>query len=183
MKRFAERKYRHEPCLSLKEEKDVAEWMDSHFLISCPDEDETLTLDFVEAEMASAALHHGCKVFVLDPWNEISHTRGRRNDTEYIEQALVRLKQKCRRWGLILIIVAHPTKLEDDKKPSLYSISGSANWRNKADHGIIIHRPFEDASQISVTVGKSKDHETMGHPGEVWMEFKPVSCDYEEIKQ
>lgn len=186
MKRFAQRKYMKiyggEPTYGMTSEQEAAslKWIDDHFRICVPNEDDSLTLELLEAEMASAALHHGCRAFVIDPWNELSHERGKRTDTEYIEQALVRLKRKCRRWGLILFIVAHPTKLQDGEKPSLYSISGSANWRNKSDHGVVIYRPLPDSKIVCVTIGKSKDHETMGTPGEVWMEFSPFRCDYYE---
>lgn len=187
MKRFSQRRYMRvyggEPTYRMTAEQEAAslKWIDDHFRICVPNEDDPLTLDFLEAEMASAALHHGCKAFVLDPWNELTHERGRRTDTEYIEQSLVRLKRKCRRWGLILFIVAHPTKLEDGEKPTLYSISGSANWRNKSDHGVVIHRPLPDSEFVSVTIGKSKDHETMGVPGDVWMKFNRLDSDYVEV--
>lgn len=166
---------------SAAEEAANKAWVDQHFMISVPPEDEALTLDMVEAEMASAALHHGCKVFVIDPWNEISHDRKGRPDTEYIEQALLRIKKKARRYGMILIIVAHPRKIEPGKKPNLYDISGSANWRNRADHGIIVHRAVPDADIVEVIVEKIKDHENMGNPGSVWMKFFRWRADYEDV--
>lgn len=175
MRRFSLRKTPH---ATEAQQQAAGEWREKHFMISIPGEDESITLDIVEAEMASAALHHGCKAFVVDPWNEITHERGKRTDTEYIEQALIRLKRKCRRWGLVLFIVAHPTKLDVGEKPTLYSISGSANWRNKADHGIIIHRPLPTSKMIEIIVEKCKDHETMGLPGSVWMEYNKDKADY-----
>ncbi len=42
--------------------------------------------------------------------------------------------------------IAHPAKMYKDKDgtlpiPSLYDIAGSANWVNKADIGVVVHRP------------------------------------------
>lgn len=157
----------------------ASEWMDKHFRISTPPEDEPITLELVEREMESAALHHNCQVFVLDPWNEVEHApRHGETETQYIERALRQLKRKMRRLGLILIIVAHPTKLSPGQKATLYTISGSANWRNKADHGIIVYRPDISAGRIELVIEKSKDHETMGVPGCQWMVFDPVRADY-----
>jgi len=75
----------------------------------------------------------------------------------------------------LLIIVAHPRK-QDGEEITLYSISGSANWYNKADHGIILQRVGESA--VKVIIGKSKDHETMGRPGMVWAKFDRMKGDY-----
>jgi twinkle protein len=189
--RHAMRHYSH----PTPEQQDAAhEFIDEHSRISLPPEDETITMDFVKAEMASAALHHNCQIFVLDPWNEVSHDYGRQNATQYIEHVLVDLKQHMRRYGLILFLVAHPRKMPTGRAPTLYDISDSANWANKADHGIIIHRmtikgddnddeimrPLSDVSKI--IVGKSKDHETMGKPGDVRAKYDPNKADYIHVE-
>jgi twinkle protein len=154
-----------------------AAWMDAHFRISNPPEDEILTLDMVMAEMESAVFQQDCHVFVIDPWNEISHDRGNRSGTEYIEQTLVTLKRKARRLNLLLIIVAHPKKIESGK-PNLYSISESANWYNKCDHGVVIYRSTPDDEFVQVIVEKCKDNETMGRPGTAYMTFFRDNADY-----
>jgi twinkle protein len=93
------------------------------------------------------------------------------------------LKRKARRYGLVLIIAAHPVKLSEDKKPTLWSISGSAHWRNKSDHGLIIHRPSRKSNSVLLTIEKTKDHETMGIPGEKWLLFDRDRCDYDEVPE
>ena len=87
------------------------------------------------------------------------------------------MKRKARRLKLLLIIVAHPRKIEEGI-PDLYSISGSANWYNKCDHGIIVYRALPDDWFIRFILGKSKDHETMGLPGEAIMTFDRNTADY-----
>jgi hypothetical protein len=62
-------------------------------------------------------------------------------------------------------VVAHPTKSAKDgdgnyKMPTLYDISGSANWYNKADLGVIVHRENEDDTLIKVQ--KSRYHDIIG---------------------
>ena len=174
-------------------------WMDEHFRISLPPEDEAIDMEFVEAEMRSAAMIHNCQGFVIDPWNEISHDYGRQNITVYIEQTLVRLKQLARRYGLILIIVPHPKKIDHKGPPCLYDISDAAHWRNKADHGIIVFRAgryglpvvgdngkeiagsgkFLGLSNVTkIIIEKSKDVETMGEPGEQRARFIKDKFDF-----
>lgn len=170
------------------DQKRAEAWLENSFRISTPRDDEDITMAYVEGEMASAALHHNCQIFVVDPWNEITHNLDGLTETLYTERALVRLKRAARRYGLLLIIVAHPRKVLAGQEPDLYSISGSANWKNKADHGIIIHR-LEDVNddgegtgdllpETHVIIEKSKDHETMGLPGRVLAKLNKETFDY-----
>lgn len=164
------------------QQKEAIDWINRHFRISMMPEDEAVTLGMVEAEMEAAALHHDCQVFVLDPWNEVEHQIGRgESETQYIERALRQLLRKMRRLNLILIIAAHPTKIDEGQKATLYKISGSANWKNKCQHGIIVHKPFADCNDVEINVEKSKDWETMGTPGKIWLEFNREHCDYEFV--
>ena len=155
-------------------------WLDDHFLVSMPPEDEPITIDMVMMEMELAALQHDCQVFILDPWNEVTRDFSQKeNETQYIERILVELKRKMRRLNLLLIICAHPRKPQNGEPVSLYSINGSANWRNKCDHGLVLSRPTPSSNGVQLSVEKSKDHLTMGIPGSMWLEFRKDKCDYE----
>jgi twinkle protein len=190
MMRFAKRRYFSLMSgmphwdITQEESRRAAEWCDQHFRVSTPPEDEPITLDLVEKEMESAALHHDCQVFVLDPWNEVEHIwASGLTETQYIDAAIRRLKRKARRLCMLLIIAAHPTKLKEGEKANLYSINGSATWRNKADHGVIIYRPSPEAEHVELIVEKCKDHETMGVPGSHWMVFHKNQCEYARMNQ
>ena len=183
MRRFAMRNVEY-PIQS--DHDQAAQWIDKHFMISTPDEDDSPSLEFLENEMASAALHNNCQVFVIDPWNEISHNYARVTETQYIETTLAHLKRRARRYGLILIIVVHPRKIPDGERATMYTINGSANWKNKADHGIIITK-LADAdgvptSEVDIETEKSKDHETTGTPGKQTARFIRSNCDYVQTR-
>jgi twinkle protein len=64
------------------------------------------------------------------------------------------------------------------KMPTLYDINGSANWYNKADLGVIVHRVNKDDTVIKVQ--KSRYHEVIGIPGEVVMQFSKDERRYIE---
>jgi twinkle protein len=52
--------------------------------------------------------------------------------------------------------------------PSLQDISDSAHWSNKADLGIIIHRPDLLNDPVSwIRIVKSRYHNAIGRPGEI----------------
>ena len=107
-------------------------------------------------------LTKGIRGLIIDPWNELEHTRsGNQTETEYISIALKRIRQFGRRYGIHIWVVAHPAKLYRDKNgkypvPTLYDISGSARWRDKSDNGIIIWRDLlkEEGCSIEVIVEK-----------------------------
>lgn len=180
MRRFA---LNQTPYAGKEQQQEALDWIDGHFRISQMPEDEPVTLEMVEAEMESAALHHDCQVFVLDPWNEVEHKLNRGElETDYIGRTLRRFLRKVRRLNLLMIIAAHPTKLNGDEKPELYKISGSANWKNKCQHGVIIHKPSKHSNSVEITVEKSKDWETMGSPGSIWMDFNREKCDYLPVR-
>jgi energy-coupling factor transporter ATP-binding protein EcfA2 len=87
---------------------------------------------------------------IIDPWNEIDHSRPREvREDEYLADRLRIAKLFARKRDIHLFIVTHPTKLQRDRKtgvypiPTLYDISGGAMWRNKTDNGIVVHRELE----------------------------------------
>lgn len=111
----------------------------------------------------AAVIRHGAKMIVLDPWNELEHKRGRdETETDYIGRAIRALKRFAKRYNVALWVVAHPTKPQGKTgPPGLYDIAGSANWANKADYGLIYHRPDKTVNQGILSVVKVR----MGLPG------------------
>lgn len=150
-------------------------WIERHHVFIVANEDEDADLDWLLDKMAVSVSRHGAKIIIVDPWNELEH--GRRNgetETEYIGRALRAIKRFARAFRVHVCIVAHPSKSVKDEKgnykcPTLYDISGSANWFNKCDLGVIVHR--QSATDTLVKVQKSRYHEIIGRPGEVLMQF------------
>jgi twinkle protein len=147
--------------------KDIAEavqWIGDYFTWLYPPEDKTTLDDILEmAQVVHDSEVQGLKGFVLDPWNELDHRRpSNLSETEYISQALSKIRRFARKNNIHVWIVAHPTKLQKDRDtgkynpPTPYEISGSANWRNKADYCLTIHRPDMDYNKVQVIVNKVK---------------------------
>jgi hypothetical protein len=118
------------------------------------DDDEEPTVDWILDKARGAVLRHGVNGVVIDPYNEIEHRRpANMTETEYISQSLAKQKRFAVNHGVHFFEVAHPVKLprEDGKypPPTLYDISGSANWANKADVGLTVHRPDKDTMAIA----------------------------------
>lgn len=114
-----------------------------------------------------AVLRDGIRLLILDPWNEIEHKRGRdESETDYVSRAIRTLKRFARSYECAVWLVAHPRKPSSDgnpKPPSLYDLAGSANFANKADYGLTVHRDDLANNLIDVRVVKVR----MGLPGKV----------------
>jgi twinkle protein len=91
----------------------------------------------------------GVKGIVIDPWNYIEHkVPAGYTETQYISEALSLIKEFAVQTDTHIFIVAHPRKLMKDQRTgqypvaTMYDISGSAHFFNKADNGLSIHRDF-----------------------------------------
>ncbi len=129
-------------------------------------EDEEMTLEDVLDLARISVVRDGCKVLILDPWNEIEHKRRRdENETEYANRAIRAIKHFMRVHNVAVWIIAHPAKPDHGNTklgiPGLYSISGSAAWANKADYGVVYTRPDKTTNIAKIHVTKVR----MGLPG------------------
>lgn len=128
------------------------------------DDETDIDLDTYLDLCRVAVVRNGAKLIILDPWNELEHKRQRdETETDYIGRAIRALKRFARRHNVALWVVAHPTKPQGKTgAPGLYDIHGSANWANKADYGLIYHRPDKTINHGTLNVVKVR----MGFPGE-----------------
>lgn len=103
-------------------------------------------------------IKNGIKTLVIDPYNRLKNDYHDRED-KYIGDILAKLCTLAKRLNILVIFVAHPRKPEKGEAnmpPNLYDISGSGDWYNMTDYGIIIHRQrsengkLEDKVQINV---------------------------------
>ncbi len=129
--------------MSFMELQDAKQAIQSHFTWLLPDDRSVKSL----LEKAKAlVVQKGVRVLVLDPWNELDHEVGDRED-QYLSHALRDVKAFGRANDCHIFIVTHPTKLQKDKAgnypiPTPYDNAGGAMWRNKADNCITIWRDF-----------------------------------------
>jgi twinkle protein len=158
------------------EERSAADkWIDQAHLFIVPGEDDDADLEWLVSMMEVAVVRHACQIIVIDPWNELEHAWSRdETETQYIGRAIRTLKRFAKAFQVHVCIVAHPTKSVKGADgnylmPTLYDIAGSANFYNKADLGLIVHRENEDHTLIKVQ--KSRYHDIIGRPGVVRMQY------------
>lgn len=129
--------------------------LDDCIKVILPDADQTPTLDDLLAAAQVSVVRDGVRILVIDPYNEIEHTRTQwMTETEYISYFMARLRKFARQNKLIVFLVAHPTKLKKDERTkkypvaSLYDIAGSANFANKTDNGLSLWREQSGTSDL-----------------------------------
>ena len=86
-------------------------------------------------------------------------------------------------------LVAHPTKLYRNKDgeypiPTLYDISGSSHWYNKADNGVVVYRDFRtpDSPIVEIHIKKIRFRE-VGRIGVVKLRYDIPTGGYYDIAE
>lgn len=161
---------------------DATRWFNDVFTFMLPEENE-LTVDAILNLAKTAVLRKGIKGLVIDPWNELDHTRpGGISETEYISSAISKIRRFARVYGVHIWLAVHPAKMQKIKKddgtmdypvPTPYDCHGSAHWRNKADNAITVYRDMK-TNQIQIHVQKIRFKE-IGKVGVCEMKYdKPT---------
>jgi twinkle protein len=167
---------------SIDEKRNADKWIDDNFSFIVPSEDDEVTLEWTLDKCASAILRHGVKMVIIDPWNEMDHVRPPDMSlTEYTGFAIKQFRKLAHKYQVHVIVAAHPTKQLKDKDgvfqvPTLYDISDSAHWYNKADVGLVIHKTGQNQSLIRVA--KSRYQDEIGVPGDMQATFNTEALRY-----
>lgn len=170
------------PRMSAQEVDQCLQWIEKHFIFVLPEEDKR-TLEGVIGLVSELDVDG----VVLDPWNEFEHRRPQNmSETEYVSHALSKMRHHARLFNQHWWLVAHPTKLQKEKNtqryavPTLYDISGSAHFRNKADFGIVASRDFEDANGPTTIYVQKVRFRWCGKTGQCDLYFDKLTGRYSE---
>lgn len=136
-------KHFNRQSLSYGEYKQVKEHIEQDFYFIAPT--DNYRVDTILEKAKYLVRRRGIKALVIDPYNRLESEQGGRSETQYISGLLDKLTNFAQRNDILIILMAHPTKQPRNKDgvieaPTLYDISGSANFFNKADFGIVVHR-------------------------------------------
>jgi twinkle protein len=169
--------------MTMAEFEDSAQWVDAHYTFMLP---ELPTVETLLDTAEQLVLRHGIRGLVIDPWNEIDHSRlGGMTETEHISQMLTKIRGFARNHGVHVWVIAHPTKMQKGADgnypvPTPYDVSGSAHWRNKADNCITIYRNMrEDDAAVEIHVQKVRK-KMNGKVGMASMVYNRITGQYRD---
>jgi KaiC/GvpD/RAD55 family RecA-like ATPase/5S rRNA maturation endonuclease (ribonuclease M5) len=112
-----------------EKEVDVArEFVEDMFFFMKIDEMD-VTIDGILDKAAELVKRNGINCLVIDPWNYVEHQVPKgMSETQYISEALTKVKRFKDRYGVHVFLVAHPTKIRKENGayvvPTLYDIAG-----------------------------------------------------------
>lgn len=140
--------------LTYGEYRQVKEHLEQDFSFIAPT--DNYRVDTILEKAKYLVRRRGIKGLVIDPYNRLETEQGQRSETLYISELLDKLTTFAQINDVLIILMAHPTKQPKNKDgvveaPTLYDISGSANFFNKADFGIVVHRDrINDTVEVHV---------------------------------
>ena len=149
-------------------------------------QESSVTIESILEQARLLNYRYGLNGLIIDPWNTVEHKFGDgENETNYVSRVLSQLNTFAKVNELHIWVVAHPRKMENDSNrkpvvPTPYDISGSANWFNKCDNAITIHRHrSEDEDYVGVHVHKIRFQYKNGKPGDSRLSYNVRSGCYE----
>lgn len=105
---------------------------------------------------------NGVSIIVIDSYNKIESDREASElETDFISKILDSLCRFAIEKNVLVILVAHPRKMERGRggsyvMPNAYDINGSANFFNKSDYVIVVHREDRERDETTIRVDKVK---------------------------
>lgn len=170
--------------LPASEYKQAKEYMSDNFHFICPD--ENYTLDTILEKARFLVRRFGVRGIVIDPWNRLEHQiPPAMTETNYIGACMDKLTNFAQREDVLVFIMAHPNKLKkrlgelEYDPPTGYDVAGSANFINKTDYGICVHRR-KPLGYTEVHVQKVKFRH-LGNTGVAKFKFNPFNGRYISI--
>ena len=146
------------------------------------------TIDNILAKAKYLVRRRGIRIFVLDPFNRIEHEQsGGETETQYISRLLNRMTAFAQQNDLLFILMAHPTKIKKDNGnggvPTMYDISGSATFFDKADFGLVVHRERDESKNYTLVRVEKVKFRHLGAPGDATFKFNVINGRYTPWKQ
>ena len=160
-------------------------FIDKHFWFIDKKSDSP-DIDWILEKAYFCANELGIDALIIDPYNEINPNRTILREDEHISVVISKIKRFNRETESMSFLVAHPNKQirNPDGKfvvDSLYSISGSSHFNNKADIGVIVTRDFE-LGQTEVRIAKVRELDLYGNIGSVTLKWSGQSRSFHTVQ-
>lgn len=133
-------------------------WSNERIYFTTAENGEFPNWDWLFEKFKEQIYAYGIDVFLIDAFNKVDGS----DTLQELRKVLGRLTLFCQMHNVIIFLVAHPTKMKMDdsgryKVPTLYDVSGSADFRNQAHDGYTVYRDKnEEEDKTTVYVMKLK---------------------------
>ena len=141
------------------------------------------SLESILRKGAELVKRKGIKCLVIDPYNKVRDINAASDDVNrYTMDYLSKIETFCRKYDVLVFIVAHPTKMykgQDGKmeEPNMYNIKGGGEWYDASYHGLLVHRDY-DKKNTKVKVLKVKFQNLGENGAECFFTWEPKSGSF-----
>ena len=147
---------------------------------------EKYTLEHVLRKGAELVKRKGIKCLVIDPYNKVRSEKPSTDVNQYTLDYLEQIDIFAKKYDVLVIIVAHPTKMYKDgngkiEEPTMYNIKGGGEWYDASYHGLLVHRDYE-AQTVKVKVLKVKFQNLGENGAEAHFKWQSDSGGYKPIE-
>lgn len=133
--------------MSKEELKEYIDWSKDKIFLTYPEKGETVGWEWLINKFKEQMFRFGIDIFVIDAFNKVK--RDKPDSLGEINQSITDLISFAQGYGINIFLIAHPTKMQKDengiyKVPDLYSVSGTADFRNQTHNGLCVYRHFDN---------------------------------------
>lgn len=141
--------YDNLPRITKEEIAKYHDWANEKIYLTSPDNGEVANWDWLLDKFKEQMVNFGIDIFVIDAFNKVELTG--KDTLKEISRVLTRLTAFAQANNVIIFLIAHPTKMKKNEAgiydtPSLYDVSGSADFRNQTHDGFCVYRYFANES-------------------------------------
>lgn len=129
----------------------ISDWIRGKFKIY--DKNSVATEKKLLSVIEHYVVYEGYRLFVLDNLMTIDIGNSERQ-YQAQKQLCLSLKDLCDKYGIVVILVAHPKKPKDGDKPTMYDIAGASEMINLADNIFRLSRKTSMVDDEEVNASK-----------------------------
>jgi twinkle protein len=140
------------PRISKYDIEKYVQWANEKIYLTSPENGEIAHWDWILAKFKEQMITYGTDIFVIDAFNKVEFSQVG-NPLQLINAVLTKLTAFASIHNVIIFLVAHPTKMRKGASglydiPTLYDVSGSADFRNQTHDGYCMYRFFADGYEV-----------------------------------
>lgn len=133
------------PRITKEEIAKYHDWAKEKIYLTSPDSGEVANWDWLIDKFKEQMITFGIDIFVIDAFNKVE-LQGK-DTLKEISRVLTKLTAFAQSNNVIIFLIAHPTKMKKNEQgvydmPTLYDVSGSADFRNQTHDGFCVYRYF-----------------------------------------
>ncbi len=133
------------PRMTKSEIHQYIEWSKDKIFLTHSEDGKAVDWDWLLSKFKEQLFRFGTDIFVIDAYNKVK--RDNPDSQGEINQSITDITAFCQSHNVDVILIAHPTKMQKDesgiyKIPDLYSVSGTADFRNQTHNGLTVYRHF-----------------------------------------